>query len=170
MVDVLPPTWGCATRRCVRVIGKIPSAPMDSSRGGRVRDIAYPGHRFREKSRPDGRGHMRDHLLASKQPKVVAIVDDDPSMLKGIERLLGAHGFVTEVFTSAEAFLEGAAASKATCLVLDIHLGGSSGIELRRQLAASGSQLAVIFMTAVDDSAIEQEALDTGCIAFLRKP
>ena len=98
------------------------------------------------------------------------MIDDDPSMLKGLERLLGAHGFVTEVFTSAEAFLESAAASAATCLVLDIHLKGISGIELRRQLAAAGSRLAVIFMTAADDVGIEQEAMDAGCIAFLRKP
>ena len=119
---------------------------------------------------PDRVGDAGDRSLTSKRPQVVAVVDDDPSMLKGLERLLSAHGFVTEVFTSAEAFLEGAAASAATCLVLDIHLGGISGIELRRKLAAAGSPLAVIFITAVDDKTIEQEALDAGCVAFLRKP
>ena len=77
--------------------------------------------------------------MTDNQPQVVAIVDDDPGMLKGIQRLLAVHGFVTEAFTSAEAFLEGAEASEATCLLLDIDLGGISGIELRRQLAASGS-------------------------------
>ena len=58
------------------------------------------------------------------------------------------------------------ACSGATCLLLDIHLGGISGIELQRQLAASGSKCPVIFMTAIDDDATRQEALDAGCIAF----
>ena len=106
--------------------------------------------------------------MADRQ--IVAIVDDDLGVLKGVERLLNASGFGTEVFTSAEAFLDSAAASKATCLLLDIHLGGMSGIELRRQLLASGSRLAVIFMTAIDDDKMQQDAMDAGCVAFLRKP
>jgi FixJ family two-component response regulator len=102
--------------------------------------------------------------------KVVAVIDDDPTMLKAIERLLSAKGFDAEVFTSAEAFLEGATASKATCLVLDIHLGGISGIELRRRLTTSGSRLPVIFITALDDEATHKEAMEAGCVAYLRKP
>ena len=102
--------------------------------------------------------------------KVVTVIDDDPAMLKAIERLLGAKGFDVEAFPSAEAFLAGAAASEATCLVLDIHLGGMSGIELRRRLAESGSRLPVIFITALDDEATRKEAMEAGCVAFLRKP
>jgi FixJ family two-component response regulator len=102
--------------------------------------------------------------------QVVAVIDDDPGMLKAIERLLGAKGFDVEAFASAEAFLAGAAASEATCLVLDIHLGGMSGIELRRRLAESGSRLPVVFITALDDEATRKEAMEAGCVAFLRKP
>ena len=58
----------------------------------------------------------------------------------------------------------------ATCLLLDIHLGGISGIELQRRLTASGSKWPVIFMTASDDEAARNEAMDVGCIAYLRKP
>jgi FixJ family two-component response regulator len=58
----------------------------------------------------------------------------------------------------------------ATCLLLDIHLGGISGIELQRRLAASGSKCPVIFMTANDDEGTRDEAVDAGCIAYLRKP
>jgi len=101
---------------------------------------------------------------------VVAVVDDDPSMLKGLARLLNASGYDTEVFDSAEAFLDGSAACDAICLILDIHLGGISGIELRRRLAASSSNLSIIFMTAVDDEAIQRQAMEGGCIAYLRKP
>jgi FixJ family two-component response regulator len=102
--------------------------------------------------------------------RVVAIVEDDPSMLKGLERLLNVHGFATEVYTSAEAFLAGAAASEAGCLVLDIKLGGISGIELQRRLTAAGSRLPVIFMTAVDSEVVQREATEAGCIAYLHKP
>jgi FixJ family two-component response regulator len=102
--------------------------------------------------------------------QVVAVIDDDPAMRKAIERLLDAKGFDVEAFASAEAFLAGAAASEATCLVLDIHLGGMSGIELRRRLAASGSGLPVVFITALDDEATRKEAMEAGCVAFLRKP
>jgi FixJ family two-component response regulator len=102
--------------------------------------------------------------------KVVAVIDDDPSMLKAIERLLRAHGFDAEVFESAEAFLSGDARGEAACLVLDIHLGGMSGIELRRRLTAGGSALPIIFITAVDDEAIYREAMGAGCVAYLRKP
>lgn len=102
--------------------------------------------------------------------RVVAVVDDDQDLLRGLQRLLNASGYDTEVFSSGEAFLDGVAASKATCLLLDIHLGGISGIELRRRLSKIGSKLAIIFMTAVDDEAIHLEAIESGCVAFLHKP
>lgn len=100
---------------------------------------------------------------------VIAIVEDDPSMLKGVVRLLRAHGFATEAYASAEAFL-GAAETKAVCLLLDNNLGGISGIELQRQLATAGSTLPVIFMTAVESESDQREASDAGCVAYLRKP
>ena len=101
---------------------------------------------------------------------VVAIVDDDPSVLKGLKRLLHACGFKTEVFDSGEAFLEREKASEPACVVLDIHLGGISGIETRRRLTASGSSIPVIYMTALDTETVRREATASGCAAFLRKP
>jgi FixJ family two-component response regulator len=101
---------------------------------------------------------------------VVAIVDDQPSVLVGLKRLLNEFGFATEAFGSAEDFLSRAGASSLDCLVLDIHLGGMSGLELRRRLAAAGSQVPVIFITANDDDATRRAAADAGCAAFLGKP
>jgi|SRR5262245_3883746 len=103
--------------------------------------------------------------------KLVVVVDDDPSMLKGLQRLLTARGFDTTVFASAEAFLDaGARDGAAACFLFDIHLSGMSGIELRRRLAANGCAVPVIFMTAFDDEATRQEAMAAGCIAYLNKP
>jgi FixJ family two-component response regulator len=83
---------------------------------------------------------------------------------------LSVHGFDVRTFESAEALLEADAFRTATCMLLDIHLGGMSGIELRRRLAASGSKCPVIFMTAVDDDATRIDAVAAGCIAYLKKP
>lgn len=104
------------------------------------------------------------------QPKVIIIVDDDASTLMSLSRLLMAYGFVTETFASAEALLAKNGICTATCLVLDIQLGGISGIELSRRLLSSGSTCPIIFMTAIDDDLIRQEAIEGGCIAYLRKP
>ena len=102
--------------------------------------------------------------------KVIAIVDDDQALLDAIAQLLTAHGFAVQAFTSAEAFLDSRTANETACLVLDINLGGMSGIELQERLKAEGSQLPVIFMTGADDDAIRKQATDVGCAAFLRKP
>jgi FixJ family two-component response regulator len=102
--------------------------------------------------------------------KLVVVVDDDKTMLRSLERLLNASGFDTEVFPSAEAFLARTCARDAACLVLDIHLGGMSGIELRRRVAASGSAVPVVFMTAFDDENTHEEAVQAGCVACLHKP
>jgi len=102
--------------------------------------------------------------------RLIAIVDDDPSMLSGIRRLLNAHGFATEIYDSAEAFLTRSAATKPHTLVIDIHLGGMSGIGLRETLRSMGYSLPVIFITADDDQTTHNLAIQAGCIACLRKP
>jgi FixJ family two-component response regulator len=104
------------------------------------------------------------------QPTVVIVVDDNAGLLKSVVRLLAHHGIDSRTFASAEALLESDSVQTATCLLLDIHLGGISGLELQRRLAASGSEWPVIFMTANDDEATRNEAMDAGCIAYLRKP
>jgi FixJ family two-component response regulator len=103
--------------------------------------------------------------------RVVTVIDDDRAVLKAIQRLLSAKGFDVEAFSSAETFLAHAAASKTTCLVLDIDLPGMSGIDLGRQLSnASGPRLPIVYITALDDEATRKEALHTGYVAYLRKP
>lgn len=103
--------------------------------------------------------------------RTVAVVDDDLGMLAGLQNLLDANGFSTNVFASAEAFLDFYSVTPAIdCLLLDLHLGGMSGIDLRRHLKTSGSAIPVIFMTAFDDDAMHRQALEAGCIAYLHKP
>jgi len=105
-----------------------------------------------------------------KQQKIVAVVDDDPSMLRATADLLNALGFSTKIFASAQEFLDSGTATQADCLLLDINLPGVSGFELQRRLKLSGSPLPVIFMTALDDEGTSRQAHEAGCVAFLRKP
>jgi len=100
----------------------------------------------------------------------IAIVEDDPAMRKSIERLLQANGYETAAFCSAEDFLQSANVGGAIGIVLDIHLGGMSGIELRRRMAAANSGLPVVFITAYDDEVTRREALAAGCVDYLQKP
>ena len=102
--------------------------------------------------------------------RAVFVLDDDRSMRIGIRRLIKVHGFEAKLFDSIEAFDRGANLDDAICLVLDINLDGSSGIELRRRLATSGHSVPVIFITASDEEAIRRDALASGCIAYLTKP
>ena len=105
-----------------------------------------------------------------KKQQTVAVVDDEPDMLAALKRMLKASGFAAEVFISAEEFLARGLVSEFACLILDINLGGISGIELRRRLASAGSSVPVIFMTGRDNDVIRREAVDTGCVAYLTKP
>ena len=101
---------------------------------------------------------------------VIAIVEDDASMRKAVERLLNAYGFATETFASAEAFLSRDPLCDPACLVLDVQLNGMSGIQLRAHLQASGSSIPVIFITALDNEYVEAAAKRAGCLAYLHKP
>jgi FixJ family two-component response regulator len=111
---------------------------------------------------------MRSSTIGKRH--LVIVVDDDPGILRAVQRVLQVHGFETEVFSSVEGFLEGAHLDEATCLVLDVHLQPMSGIELRRQLTRSGHSLPVIFITAVESEATRKAALEAGCVAYLHKP
>lgn len=103
-------------------------------------------------------------------PRIVAVVEDDASVRRSVERLLTVNGLATEGYSSAEAFLSRVNVSQIGCVVLDMHLGGKSGIELLHRLRAFGIKLSVIFITAVEDEGLELEAVKAGCVAFLRKP
>jgi len=101
---------------------------------------------------------------------LVIVVDDDPSILRAVQRVLHVHGYDTEVFNSVEGFLKGAHLHEATCLVLDVHLQHESGIELQRKLKRSGHSLPVIFITAVESEVTRKAAVEAGCVAYLHKP
>jgi FixJ family two-component response regulator len=96
----------------------------------------------------------------SAPPTYVAVVDDDRSVCLSFARLLRAAGIQAITYGSAEAFLADTKRPKFDCMVFDVQLGGMSGIELAKALAAPGSSpTPVIYITAHDDP--ETEVLET---------
>jgi FixJ family two-component response regulator len=100
----------------------------------------------------------------------VAIVDDDQSFARALERLFRASGFGVHTYSSAEAFLASTTLPPPDCLVLDIQLGGMSGLELQRQLREVRDSAPIIFVTAHDEPAVREEANRGGCVAYFLKP
>jgi FixJ family two-component response regulator len=120
------------------------------------------------RQRPPGPEQEQDHPLSKR--KLVYVVDDDPSMLRGVKRLLREHGYDSVLFSSADAFQRHDDFDEALCVILDIDLSDESGIELRHRMIAAGISLPVIFVTGKDNSATRMAALASGCLAYLTKP
>ena len=105
-----------------------------------------------------------------KDRNAVLVVDDDPGMLEGLQRLLWLHAYEPILFSSAEDFKNHTDFEKVVCVILDINLNDGSGIELGHHLQAAGLSVPIIYMTGEQNPAVRKAALDTGCIAFLTKP
>jgi FixJ family two-component response regulator len=99
----------------------------------------------------------------------IAIVDDDESLCRSLRRLLSAAGFQPVTYLSAEAFLADPKHPQFDCLVLDIQLGGMSGIDLHNRLLTEKDNTPVIFITAQDSPEVREEAITAGCAGYFNK-
>jgi len=102
--------------------------------------------------------------------RLVCIVDDDASLRRSLRNLLSSVGFLVQTFDSAEAFLDTRPADSIGCVVLDVRMAGMSGLDLLKQLVASGSRIPVIMLTAHADEDTRRRSLEAGAVAFLEKP
>src|SRR5690554_836293 len=106
-------------------------------------------------------------------PPTIFIVDDDPSVRKGLERLVRASGFKAKTFASAEEFLACRLCQESrypACLVLDVRMPGISGINLQQELAKAGIPLPIVFITGHGDIPMSVQAMKNGAVDFLPKP
>jgi FixJ family two-component response regulator len=101
---------------------------------------------------------------------IIAIVDDDPSVRKGLERLIRSVGWKTESFGSAQEFLASPRTEAPTCIVLDLQLPGLSGLELQKQMSEAGVETPIVFLTGHGDIPASVKAMKAGAIEFLTKP
>ncbi len=102
--------------------------------------------------------------------RLVSIVDDDESLRRSVKNLLTSVGFQVETFASAEAFLQSAHRADTRCVVLDLRMPGMSGLDLLLHLAADGSPIPVVILTAHSDDEARRRMLQAGAVAFLGKP
>jgi FixJ family two-component response regulator len=100
----------------------------------------------------------------------IYLVDDDPSVLKALSRLLSSAGYKTAQFSSAKQFMECYDADEPGCLVLDLAMPGFNGLDLQRWLMQSNSSLPVIFLTDHGDVPTSVQAIKGGAVDFLMKP
>jgi len=108
--------------------------------------------------------------MSEEERRVVCVVDDDASLRRSLKNLLTSVGFRVETFPSAEAFLESVHRQNTGCMVLDLGMAGMGGLELLRHLAANGSRIPVVVLTAHGDEDTRQRTLQAGALAFLGKP
>jgi FixJ family two-component response regulator len=101
---------------------------------------------------------------------VVAIIDDNLDILGAMGRLLSTLGYDTELYASKKEFLDAAMTSEAICLIIDVHLGTASGIDLAQELSSTGYTFPTIFMSGDKCGSIKMRAMEVGAIAFLTKP
>ena len=101
--------------------------------------------------------------------RYIAVIDDDASLCRSLSRLLQHAGFQAITFESGEQFLADPLRAHFGCLLVDIQLGGMTGIEMHRKLLADGDRTPVVYITAFDDPRAKVEAVELGCAGFFRK-
>ena len=106
----------------------------------------------------------------AKNLRSIAIVDDDPSVLKALARLLGAHSFATKTYLSAPQFLASLPEGLPDCLIADLQMPEMTGLELQLNLARCGVQIPTIIITAHDEAGMRERCKSAGAIAYLAKP
>jgi FixJ family two-component response regulator len=102
--------------------------------------------------------------------RVIAIVDDQEMVRFAIQGLLSSAGFETQLFESAEEFLNSGAQHTISCLISDIRMPGMSGLELQTTLSDRGLRIPIIFITAHGDERLRLQAHRAGALAFFEKP
>jgi FixJ family two-component response regulator len=100
----------------------------------------------------------------------VFIIDDDRGMRQSIQDLVESVGLRAESYATGEEFLKRKRTNDPSCLVLDVRLPQMSGLDFQRQLAETGMQIPIVFVTAHGDVPMSVRALKSGAVEFLTKP
>ena len=101
---------------------------------------------------------------------VIAVVDDDPSVRQGLQRLIRSVGWKAETFASAQEFLARPPTEAPSCLVLDLQLRDLSGLDLQKRMAEIGLETPIVFLTGHGNIPASVQAMKAGAVEFLTKP
>jgi FixJ family two-component response regulator len=104
------------------------------------------------------------------QTIAISVIDDDDSFRVALVESLSSLGFETNGYTSARDFIAGNGQGLCSLIVTDVHMPGMSGLDLVKHLAASGSKIPVVLITAHSGAGVEARAAAAGAVSFLKKP
>jgi RNA polymerase sigma factor (sigma-70 family) len=107
---------------------------------------------------------------ATLRPPFVAIVDDDAAVRDSLALLLRLRGFAVRTFASGDEFLGFAGAQEVDCVLLDLRMSGSTGLEVQAELARRHLDYPIVVVTAHGDVATTRAALKAGAFDFIEKP
>lgn len=114
--------------------------------------------------------HPRPMVTSDTDVPAVHVVDDDAGLRTALDSLFRSMGYPTRLYGSAAEFMASGAAGAAGCLVLDIRLPGTSGLDFQQQLADAGVTMPVILMTGHGDIPMTVRGMKAGAVDFLPKP
>jgi FixJ family two-component response regulator len=101
---------------------------------------------------------------------MVFVIDDDALVRESVADLLNSAGFTVQTFGSASEFVQGQRPDVPACLILDVELPGLSGLDLQAELAKSGIEMPIVFLTGHGDIPMSVRAMKAGAVEFLTKP
>lgn len=101
---------------------------------------------------------------------IVVVIDDDPSVREALQGLLETAALQVELHASPRDYLQSHRADVPGCIILDVRLPGSSGLDFQRELARTGVRTPVIFLTGHADIPMTVQAMKAGAVEFLTKP
>lgn len=104
---------------------------------------------------------------AAVRVALIGVVDDDNAIRHALSSFIRSVGLRCAAFESASHFLASGAVDTVDCLLLDVRMPGMNGLELQHELAG---RIPIIFVTAVNDDVLRQQALGKGALAFISKP
>jgi FixJ family two-component response regulator len=102
--------------------------------------------------------------------KHIAIVDDDPGVLRALGRLVRTLGYETIAYGSGEALLSDLGQTVPACAILDQHLPGLTGLEILTELARATPPVAAVLITGLDEPGLRERCLVAGAVAYVLKP
>lgn len=100
----------------------------------------------------------------------IAIVDDDASVRKALARLVSVFSYHVRAFASVREFLDSLKRDVPACLIVDLQMEETTGLELQQHLQNTGSRIPTIVLTAHDEPGVQDRCIDAGAFAFLVKP
>ena len=113
---------------------------------------------------------MLDLFFMDSKNKKIAVIDDDAGVRQSLERLLNLVGYSVRTFAGGPEFLAAIATDPAHCVVVDINLGVSSGLDIADHPLVADGRIPVIFISGAVEERVRSRAHAAGCVALLSKP